>query len=53
MRGIGRVSNGFHDHKIRLVPEKDDGPSTTQEHHLSKLELIARALQRLEGQRPD
>jgi ABC-type uncharacterized transport system fused permease/ATPase subunit len=35
----------FHDGHIRLVREK--GATTTQEHHLSPLELVARALQTL------
>jgi len=37
----------FHDGDIQLVREMREGPSTTQEHHLSPLELAARALQRL------
>jgi vitamin B12/bleomycin/antimicrobial peptide transport system ATP-binding/permease protein len=37
----------FHDGEIRLVREKGGGPTTTQEHHLSPLELVARALQTL------
>ena len=41
----------FHDREIQLVREKRDGPTTTQEHHLSPLELVARALQRLGGGR--
>jgi vitamin B12/bleomycin/antimicrobial peptide transport system ATP-binding/permease protein len=37
----------FHDGDIQLVREMREGPTTTQEHHLSPLELAARALQRL------
>jgi vitamin B12/bleomycin/antimicrobial peptide transport system ATP-binding/permease protein len=37
----------FHDGEIRLVREQGGGPTTTQEHHLSPLELVARALQGL------
>jgi ABC-type uncharacterized transport system fused permease/ATPase subunit len=37
----------FHDGDIQLVREIREGPTTTQEHHLSPLELAARALQRL------
>jgi ABC-type uncharacterized transport system fused permease/ATPase subunit len=37
----------FHDGEIRLVREEGGGPTKTQEHHLSPLELISRALQRL------
>jgi vitamin B12/bleomycin/antimicrobial peptide transport system ATP-binding/permease protein len=37
----------FHDGEIRLVREKGGGPTTMQEHHLSPLELVSRALQRL------
>jgi vitamin B12/bleomycin/antimicrobial peptide transport system ATP-binding/permease protein len=41
----------FHDGEIRLVRETRGGATTTQEHHLSPLELVARALQRLGGGR--
>jgi vitamin B12/bleomycin/antimicrobial peptide transport system ATP-binding/permease protein len=37
----------FHDREIHLVREKRDGPATTQEHHLTPRELVARAFQRL------
>jgi ABC-type uncharacterized transport system fused permease/ATPase subunit len=37
----------FHDGDIQLVREKREGPTTMQEHHVSPLELVARALQRL------
>jgi vitamin B12/bleomycin/antimicrobial peptide transport system ATP-binding/permease protein len=37
----------FHDGDIQLVREMREGPTTTQEHHLSPLELAARALQTL------
>jgi putative ATP-binding cassette transporter len=37
----------FHDGHIQLVREKHGAATTTREHHLSKLELVARALQRL------
>ena len=37
----------FHDREIHLVREKRDGPSTTQEHHLTPLEFFSRVLQRL------
>ena len=37
----------FHDREIQLVREKRGGPATTQEHDLSPLELVSRALQRL------
>lgn len=43
----------FHDREITLVREKRDGPTTTQEHHWSPLELVARAMQRLRLGRPD
>jgi vitamin B12/bleomycin/antimicrobial peptide transport system ATP-binding/permease protein len=39
----------FHDGDIHLVREKRGGPTTTQEHHFSPLELVSRALQRLGG----
>jgi sugar/nucleoside kinase (ribokinase family) len=35
------------DGEIELVREKREGPTTTQEHHFSPLELVSRALQRL------
>jgi putative ATP-binding cassette transporter len=41
----------FHDREIHLVREKRDGPATTQEHHLTPLELFSRALHRLGGGR--
>ena len=41
----------FHDGDIQLVREKRGGATTTQEHHLSPLGLVARALQRLGGGR--
>ena len=41
----------FHDGDIQLVREIRGGATTTQEHHLSRLELVARALQRLGGGR--
>ena len=34
----------FHDREIHLVREKRGGPATTQEHHLTPLELFSRAL---------
>ena len=34
----------FHDREIHLVREKRDGPATTQEQHLTPLELFSRAL---------
>jgi putative ATP-binding cassette transporter len=34
----------FHDREIHLVREKRDGPATTQEQHLTPLELFTRAL---------
>ncbi len=37
----------FHDGDIQLVREKHGGATTTQEHHLSPLDLVARALQRM------
>ena len=43
----------FHDREIILVREKRDGPTTTQEHRWSPLELVARAMQRLRLGRPD
>src|SRR5687767_1041895 len=46
-RGLER----FHDGDIQLVREKHGGATTTQEHHLSPLELVAHALQRLGGAR--
>ena len=41
----------FHDGDIQLVRETHGGATTTQEHDLSPLELVARALQRLGGGR--
>jgi hypothetical protein len=37
----------FLDGDIQLVREKREGPTTTQEHHFSPLELVSRALERL------
>ena len=34
----------FHDREIHLVRERRDGPATTQEQHLTPLELFSRAL---------
>ncbi len=38
----------FHDRQINLVREKGDGPATTQEPEATVLQLVARALRRLE-----
>lgn len=43
----------FHDREIHLVREKRDGPATTQERHLTPLELFSRALHRLGAGRSD
>jgi vitamin B12/bleomycin/antimicrobial peptide transport system ATP-binding/permease protein len=37
----------FHDREIHLVRERRDGPATTQEHHLTPLEVFSRAMHKL------